>query len=119
MGEFFDDLGKLIQSVQASGASNLILWGATLVGAAVAFGWVILGGDAVTVKARAEAIAQLWPVVAPWITGLTAKSAVTGSQKREALRTTSFLQAKRIEADATMRSASIKAGAATGSGVVD
>jgi hypothetical protein len=86
-----------MQSIQASAGTNVILWGVTLIAAGVAFVWVMLGGNAVEVRARAEAIAQLWPVVTPWVTGLTAKSGITSSQKREALRSASYLQAERLK----------------------
>lgn len=109
VADFLDDLNKATQSILASGALNLIAWIGTLLLGSSMIIWVMRGASVEMVNARASALSQLWPIVVPWLTALTAKSGITGSQKKEVVRSAAFLKSKQVEADATVQTASMVA----------
>jgi len=111
MDDTFGDIGSIARSIQASSAVNVIAWLGTGLMAVVGFIWVLRGDTPEGVQARATALATLWPVVTPWVTGLAVKSGITARQKKEVVRAASFVQVK--QAEAAMRPPLTMAGGGT------
>ena len=99
MSDLITDISKTLQAIVASSATNIILWLLSLIGGVALMLWVTTPDDPAISMARAQVLNEIWPLIAAWYTAITLKSGITATQKREALRSASYLQGERIKAD--------------------